>query len=177
MWAPAASPAGRAPRPPPRLPAVVRVVVPLPVAARVRGLPLPPSRLCLAASRASEMAAAAEDGEGEGERRWWRGAEEMDAAVRRELAIRRLQEEAEEAGTGRSRREFAVFETARGDTLFTQSWTPAAADPVRYSHLICQRSIVEIKFVIVVAPIHPVAALFLCCSTLLWHHACLLSVS
>lgn len=177
MWAPAASPAGRA-LPPPRLPVVVRVVVPLPVAARARRLPLPPSRLCLAAPRASEMAAAAEEGEGEGERRWWRGAEEMDAAVRRELAIRRLQEEAEEAGTGRSRREFAVFETARGDTLFTQSWTPAAADPVRYSHLIYQRSFVEIQFVIVVvAPIHPVAALYLCCSTRLWHHACLLSVS
>jgi len=68
-------------------------------------------------------------------------AVEMDAAVRRELAIRRLREEADadasEAGTeaGRSRRDFAVFETARGDALFTQSWTPAAADRVRYSHL------------------------------------------
>jgi acylglycerol lipase len=80
------------------------------------------------------MAAAAE--KGEEERRWWRGAEEMDTAVRREIAIQRLQEEAEEAGAGRSRREFAVFETARGDTLFTQSWTPAAADPPRYSHIL-----------------------------------------
>ncbi|KAM0832249.1 hypothetical protein ACQ4PT_065025 [Festuca glaucescens] len=134
MCPPAASPAGRAlpslPPPPPRLSAVVRVVVALPVAARARGQPPPPPRrLCLAAPRASEMAAAAE--KGEEERRWWRGAEEMDAAVRREIAIRRLQEEAEEAGTERSRREFAVFETARGDTLFTQSWTPAAADPLR----------------------------------------------
>ncbi|BAF25009.1 Os09g0394700, partial [Oryza sativa Japonica Group] len=59
----------------------------------------------------------------------WSKAVELDAAARREMAIRRLQEE---AGTGSSRREFAVFETARGDALFTQSWTPvAAADRVK----------------------------------------------
>jgi hypothetical protein len=34
----------------------------------------------------------------------------MDTAARQEIAIRRLREEAEEAGTGRSRREFVVFE-------------------------------------------------------------------
>jgi acylglycerol lipase len=93
------------------------------------------------------MASAAADGEEEEEeevlvveRETGRTkAVEMDAAVRRELAIRRLREEAEaeanEAGTGRTKRDFAVFETARGDALFTQSWTPAAADRVKYSHL------------------------------------------
>jgi hypothetical protein len=112
------------------------------------------------------MAAAAE--KGEEERRWWRGAEEMDTAVRREIAIQRLQEEAEEAGAGRSRREFAVFETARGDTLFTQSWTPAAADPPRYSHLLA-----DLRFVILVSIICQVAALAVASLTLSWHHACL----
>jgi acylglycerol lipase len=95
------------------------------------------------------MASAAAKGEGEEEEdvvvvegdTERKKAVEMDAAMRRELAIRRLREEAEaeanEAGTrkGRSRRDFAVFENARGDALFTQSWTPAAADRLKYSHL------------------------------------------
>lgn len=82
------------------------------------------------------MAAAAAEEEEEEEELGRMSVVEMDAAVRRELAIRRLREEVEaEAGTGRSRRDFAVFETARGEALFTQSWTPAAADRVKYSHL------------------------------------------
>ncbi|XP_072978034.1 uncharacterized protein [Typha angustifolia] len=49
-----------------------------------------------------------------------------EAAARRAMAIRRLGEEEEEEGEeeGKSKREFGLFETARGDTLFTQSWTP-----------------------------------------------------
>nr|CAB3456989.1 unnamed protein product [Digitaria exilis] len=153
MWAPpAASPAGARAAipslwPPPRA-AAVRVLVALPVAARTQDQR--PRRLCLAVPPlASEMASAAADGEEEEEvvvvverETGKTKAVEMDAAVRRELAIRRLREEAEaeanEAGTGtaRNRRDFAVLETARGDALFTQSWTPAAADRVngRYSH-------------------------------------------
>jgi hypothetical protein len=117
----------------PRRSVTVRVLVTQPGAARQ-----PPRRprLCLAVpGPASEIAAAAEE-EAEQEEYVRTSAVEMDAAVRRELAIRRLREDAEaEAGTGRSRRDFAVFETTRGDVLFTQSWTPAAADRVKYAHL------------------------------------------
>ncbi|KAG8049674.1 hypothetical protein GUJ93_ZPchr0009g1631 [Zizania palustris] len=128
MWAPTASPATAEGT---LLPwhrresaASLRIIVALPPAkASAR---LPKRRLCLAVPPASEMAAAAAEEEEE-EEMGWRKAVEMDAAARREMAIRRLQEE---TGSG-SRREFAVFETARGDTLFTQSWTPAAADRVR----------------------------------------------
>ncbi|PUZ70615.1 hypothetical protein GQ55_2G246600 [Panicum hallii var. hallii] len=148
MWAPpAASPAAAGATPSlrrrPSRAAAVRVLVAPPVAARTQQ-DQPRRRLCLAVPPpASEMASAAADGEEEEEevvvveRETGRTeAVEMDAALRRELAIRRLREEAEadasEAGTGagRSRRDFAVFETARGDALFTQSWTPAAADRV-----------------------------------------------
>jgi acylglycerol lipase len=134
MWAPpAASPAQTGARPSlrPQQSMAVHVLVRPPVAVRH------PPRLCLAVPPpASEVAAAAAKEEEE----WVRttGAVEMDAAVRRELAIQRLREgiEAEaEEGTRRSRRDFAVFETARGDALFTQSWTPAAADRVKYLHL------------------------------------------
>ncbi|GJN34076.1 hypothetical protein PR202_gb22713 [Eleusine coracana subsp. coracana] len=134
MWAPpVASPAPTRPQPSlgPQRAAAVRVLVTLPIA--VRQSPRR-ARLCLAVPPpASEMAAAAAEEEEEKELGRMR-AVEMDAAVRRELAIRRLREEAEaeaEAGTGRSRRDFAVFETARGDALFTQSWTPASADRVK----------------------------------------------
>ncbi|XP_040383792.1 monoacylglycerol lipase-like isoform X2 [Oryza brachyantha] len=133
MWAPTASPAtGRAALPPPRRRmAVVRIAV---AVAPAKARP----RLCLAVPPASDMSAAAAAKEEEEEEMGWRKAVELDAAARREMAIRRLQEEAG-TGTGSSRREFAVFETARGDALFTQSWTPvaaAAADRVngRYNH-------------------------------------------
>ncbi|CAN6204387.1 unnamed protein product [Urochloa humidicola] len=150
MWAPpAASPAAAGATPSLRLrpsrAASVRVLDTLPVAARAQEQRRRRLSLALAVPPpASEMTAAAADGEEEEEEvvvvereTGRKKAVEMDAAVRRELAIRRLREEAEaeadEAGTGaaRSRRDFAVFETARGDALFTQSWTPAAADRVK----------------------------------------------
>jgi len=113
------------------------------------------------------MASAAAEGDGEGEEEEdvvvvvqggteRKKAVEMDAAVRRELAIRRLREEAAaeatEAGTrkGRSRRDFAVFETARGDALFTQSWTPAAADRLKYSHLPTPRNPRLLSLIIII---------------------------
>ncbi|XP_062200061.1 uncharacterized protein LOC133902480 [Phragmites australis] len=133
MWAPpAASPAAAAGSTPSLRPgaAAVRVLVTLPAAAGARARqPLRRRLLCIALPPASEMASAAAAAEEEEERGRMR-AVEMDAAVRRELAIRRLREEAE-AEEGRSRRDFAVFETARGDALFTQSWTPAAAGRVK----------------------------------------------
>jgi acylglycerol lipase len=134
MWAPpAASPAQAGARTSllPQRSVAVRVLVRLPVSVRH------PPRLCLAVPPpASAVAASAAKEEEE----WARttGALEMDAAVRRELAIQRLREEIEaeaDEGTRRSRRDFAVFETARGDALFTQSWTPADADRVKYLHL------------------------------------------
>ncbi|GJM98884.1 hypothetical protein PR202_ga15932 [Eleusine coracana subsp. coracana] len=135
MWAPpVASPAPAGPHPSlgPQRAAAVRVLVTLPIAARQSPRR---SRLYLAvpppASEMAAAAAAAAEEEEEKELARMR-AVEMDAAVRRELAIRRLREEAEaEAGTARSRRDFAVFETARGDALFTQSWTPASGDRVK----------------------------------------------
>ncbi|XP_062193903.1 uncharacterized protein LOC133897264 isoform X2 [Phragmites australis] len=146
MWAPpAASPAvaGASPstslRPPPLSRAmVVRVLVTLPVA-RARQPPRR-GRLCLAVPPpASEMAATAAAAAAE-EEMGRRKVVEMDTAVRRELAIRRLREEVEaeagEAGTGRSRRDFAVFETTRGDALFTQSWTPADAGADRVKGIV-----------------------------------------
>ncbi|CAL5064519.1 unnamed protein product [Urochloa decumbens] len=149
MWAPpAASPPAAGSTPSLRLrplrAASVRVLDTLPVAARAQDQRRRRLSLALAVPPpASEMAAAAADGEEEEEvvvverETGSTKVVEMDAALRRELAIRRLREEAEaeadEAGAGaaRSRRDFAVFETARGDALFTQSWTPAAADRVK----------------------------------------------
>ncbi|KAG8056657.1 hypothetical protein GUJ93_ZPchr0002g23534 [Zizania palustris] len=126
MWAPTTSPAAGTALPSHWRGSVagVRIVVALPPV-KARALLPPRRRLCLAVPPASEMAAAAA---AEEEEMGWRKAVEIGAAERREMAIRRLQEE---AGTGSSRREFAVFESARGDTLFTQSWTPAAVERVR----------------------------------------------
>ena len=47
-----------------------------------------------------------------------------EVAVRRELAVRRVLED--EGGDGSSVREFSLFPTKRGDTLFTQSWSPVS---------------------------------------------------
>ncbi|KAG1358783.1 monoglyceride lipase [Cocos nucifera] len=50
-----------------------------------------------------------------------------EAAARRGMAIRRMGVEKEEEDEGRrSEREFALFATARGDTLFTRSWAPVS---------------------------------------------------
>uniref|UniRef100_A0A1D1ZAR8 Monoglyceride lipase n=1 Tax=Anthurium amnicola TaxID=1678845 RepID=A0A1D1ZAR8_9ARAE len=53
-----------------------------------------------------------------------------EAASRRAMAIRRLavEEEGGEKG-GRSKKDFSLFVTARGDTLFTRSWGPVTAPP------------------------------------------------
>ncbi|XP_010540033.1 PREDICTED: monoglyceride lipase [Tarenaya hassleriana] len=48
-----------------------------------------------------------------------------DVAVRRSLAVRRVLED--DVGVGSSAREFSLFTTRRGDTLFTQSWTPVSS--------------------------------------------------
>ncbi|KAL1214309.1 Caffeoylshikimate esterase [Cardamine amara subsp. amara] len=48
-----------------------------------------------------------------------------EVAVRRALAMRRVLED--NGGDGSSVRDFSLFTTKRGDTLFTQSWTPVAS--------------------------------------------------
>ncbi|KAJ0255709.1 Lysophospholipase like protein [Hirschfeldia incana] len=45
-----------------------------------------------------------------------------EVAVRRELAMRRVLED--EGGDGSCVRDYSLFTTKRGDTLFTQSWSP-----------------------------------------------------
>ncbi|KAA8541415.1 hypothetical protein F0562_025378 [Nyssa sinensis] len=47
---------------------------------------------------------------------------DQDVAARRALAIRRVIQDNDE----KSVREFSLFVTSRGDTLFTQSWTPVS---------------------------------------------------
>lgn len=56
---------------------------------------------------------------------WWkRGLVEQEVAARRALAMRRV---LKDDGDGkRSVREYSLFVTARGDTIFTQSWTPVS---------------------------------------------------
>ncbi|CAN7129261.1 monoacylglycerol lipase [Brassica rapa] len=49
---------------------------------------------------------------------------DLEVAVRRELAMRRVLED--DGGDGSSVREFSLFPTKRGDTLFTQSWSPVS---------------------------------------------------
>ncbi|KAJ6800839.1 uncharacterized protein M6B38_202250 [Iris pallida] len=51
---------------------------------------------------------------------------EGEVAARRGMAIRRLGTKEEEDEERRTKREFCIFSTPRGDTLFTQSWTPLA---------------------------------------------------
>lgn len=52
----------------------------------------------------------------------WKSVVEQEVAARRSLAIRRvLQEDDRE-----TLREFSLFVTARGETMFTQSWTPVS---------------------------------------------------
>ncbi|KAL5995509.1 hypothetical protein ACLOJK_025571 [Asimina triloba] len=54
-------------------------------------------------------------------------AADLEVAVRRAMAIKRVGQDRDE----RTVREFALFPTARGETMFTQSWTPATGE-VRY---------------------------------------------
>ncbi|KAJ6807599.1 uncharacterized protein M6B38_169175 [Iris pallida] len=58
--------------------------------------------------------------------RWAREGEAAASAARRAMAIRRLKEEEEAGGERRAKRDFCLFSTSRGNTLFTQSWTPIA---------------------------------------------------
>lgn len=55
---------------------------------------------------------------------WKSGSPELAATARRELAIRRVTQEA--ARDEDSVRDFSLFVTLRGDTLFTQTWTPVS---------------------------------------------------
>ena len=55
------------------------------------------------------------------------GVVDQEVAVRRALAIRRVLQGDEVD----SAREFSLFVTSRGDTLFTQSWTPVSGK-IRY---------------------------------------------
>ncbi|RRT63497.1 hypothetical protein B296_00037817 [Ensete ventricosum] len=86
-------------------------------------------------SAAERSAPAPADGRPEGSRKGGHGGvvvrvpaamvprrqREHDASWRRALAVRRVVEAMKEGQPGR---DFSLFTTARGDTLFTQSWTP-----------------------------------------------------
>lgn len=50
-----------------------------------------------------------------------KSAEDKEVAARRATAIKRV---VEESGGGDCLREFSLFVSSRGDTIFTQSWTP-----------------------------------------------------
>ncbi|XP_010477013.1 PREDICTED: monoglyceride lipase-like [Camelina sativa] len=52
-----------------------------------------------------------------------------EVAVRRDLAMRRVLED--NGGDGSSVRDFSLFTSKRGDTLFTQSWTPVDSTKIR----------------------------------------------
>ncbi|XP_023644804.1 uncharacterized protein LOC17900907 isoform X2 [Capsella rubella] len=52
-----------------------------------------------------------------------------EVAVRRNLAMRRVLED--NGGDGSSVRDFSLFTSKRGDTLFTQSWTPVDSTKIR----------------------------------------------
>ncbi|XP_010459449.1 PREDICTED: monoglyceride lipase-like [Camelina sativa] len=52
-----------------------------------------------------------------------------EVAVRRDLAMRRVLED--NGGDGSSVRDFSLFTSKRGDTLFTQSWTPVDSSKIR----------------------------------------------
>lgn len=57
----------------------------------------------------------------------WRksGVLEQEVAARRALAIRRVVQDG--GDDKKSVREYSLFSTARGNTIFTQSWTPVSA--------------------------------------------------
>ncbi|XP_058078974.1 uncharacterized protein LOC131227237 isoform X1 [Magnolia sinica] len=57
-------------------------------------------------------------------RRGGSGGMDLEIATRRAMAIRRVEQDGDE----RTVREFAMFATARGETMFTQSWTPATVE-------------------------------------------------
>lgn len=51
----------------------------------------------------------------------WQRTVDKEVAARRALAIKRVMEDKENE---ESLRDFSLFVTSRGDTMFTQSWTP-----------------------------------------------------
>lgn len=53
-----------------------------------------------------------------------RGVVEQEVATRRALAIRRVSQD--DGGDDNSVREYTLFVTARGATMFTQAWTPVS---------------------------------------------------
>jgi acylglycerol lipase len=53
----------------------------------------------------------------------WKSSASQEVETRRALAIRRVMQEYDDAECVRK---FSLFSTSRGDTLFTQSWTPAS---------------------------------------------------
>ncbi|PON41264.1 Alpha/beta hydrolase fold [Parasponia andersonii] len=58
-------------------------------------------------------------------------AVDQEVAARRALAIRRVLQDDHDGGGEFSVRDFSLFVTARGDTIFTQSWTPPASVKIR----------------------------------------------
>lgn len=55
---------------------------------------------------------------------------DKEVVARRTLAIKRVIEDSGAGEDGETVRDFSLFVTPRGDTIFTQSWTPAKV-PVR----------------------------------------------
>ncbi|PIN18883.1 Triacylglycerol lipase [Handroanthus impetiginosus] len=53
-----------------------------------------------------------------------RSAVDKEVAARRALAVKRVVEDKGDGENKNTAREFALFVTSRGDTIFTQSWTP-----------------------------------------------------
>lgn len=51
-------------------------------------------------------------------------AVDKDVVARRALAIKRVVEDNGNEDNKDTVREFSLFDTSRGDTIFTQSWTP-----------------------------------------------------
>ncbi|PON96803.1 Alpha/beta hydrolase fold [Trema orientale] len=58
-------------------------------------------------------------------------AVDQEVAARRALAIRRVLQDDRDGGGECSVRDFSLFVTVRGDTIFTQSWTPPASVKIR----------------------------------------------
>lgn len=62
-------------------------------------------------------------------------AVDKEVAARRALAIKRVVEDDGDGDVKESVRDFSLLVSARGDTIFTQSWTPANVK-VRYIRFI-----------------------------------------
>ena len=81
----------------------------------------------------------------------WRcgaAAVDQDVAARRALAIGRVVQESGGGGGEKSVREFSLLVTIRGDTLFTQSWTPLRVK-IRYVFCLVVPEFLPIYIVVV----------------------------